>query len=73
MPDRLLRELNPMTITVNSAAGLPSTPVPHEELRERCVCVSHISGELSTHVHLLSHHLPLPPPPTTHTGVSQCM
>ena len=42
MPDHLLRELNPMTITVNSAGGLPSTPVPHKELRERCVCVSTI-------------------------------
>ena len=66
MPDHLLRELNPMTITVNSAGGLPSTPVPHEELRERCVCVNHISGELSGELFTSYLTVPLSPPPNTH-------
>ena len=37
MPERLRRELNPMTITVLSANNLPDLPVGYSELQEKCV------------------------------------
>ena len=41
MSEKLLRELNPMTITVLSANNLPDIPVGYDELQEKCVsCVS---------------------------------
>ena len=41
MSEKLLRELNPMTITVLSANNLPDVPVGYDELQEKCVsCVS---------------------------------
>ena len=35
MPERLLRELNPLTITVTKATGLPDKPVSQEQLRSK--------------------------------------
>ena len=35
MPEDLLRELNPLTITVVKATGLPDHPVSYEQLREK--------------------------------------
>ena len=37
MPDHLLRELNPLTITVVKATGLPNHPVSHQQLRKKWV------------------------------------
>ena len=35
MPEHLLRELNPLTITIVKATGLPDQPVSHERLRDK--------------------------------------
>lgn len=35
MPEHLLRELNPLTITIAKATGLPDQPVSYEQLREK--------------------------------------
>ena len=35
MPEHLLRELNPLTITVVKATGLPDQPVGYEQLKEK--------------------------------------
>ena len=35
MPDTLLKELNPMMITITKISGLPTTPTSHQELRDR--------------------------------------
>ncbi len=35
MPEPLLRELNPMTVTVCRATGLPPLPLSQAELQER--------------------------------------
>ena len=35
MPEHLLRELNPLTITVVKATGLPDQPVSYKQLREK--------------------------------------
>lgn len=37
MPEKLRRELNPITITVLSANNLPSVPIGYSELQEKCV------------------------------------
>lgn len=37
MPEKLRRELNPMTITILSANHLPDIPVGYSELQEKCV------------------------------------
>ena len=39
MPEEWRRELCPMAITLCSAYNMPSSPVAHQELRQRCVCV----------------------------------
>ena len=40
MPEEWRKELCPMSITLCSAHNMPSSPVPHQELRHRCVvCV----------------------------------
>ena len=35
MPEHIMRELNPLTITVARATGLPDTPTSHQELRNK--------------------------------------
>lgn len=35
MPDHLMRELNPLTITIVRATGLPDQPVSHQELTNK--------------------------------------
>ena len=37
MPEQILRELNPLTITVTKATGLPDKPVSQEELKDKYV------------------------------------
>lgn len=37
MPEKLRRELNPMTITILSANNLPDVPTDYNELQEKCV------------------------------------
>ena len=37
MPEKLRRELNPMTITILSANNLPNIPTDYNELQEKCV------------------------------------
>ncbi len=47
LPQAMIRELKPMTITVEKLSKLPNTPLSHEELQEKsvyiflsvCVCV----------------------------------
>ena len=35
MPNHMVRELKPLTVTVNRVTGLPSTPISHEQLRQQ--------------------------------------
>ena len=35
MPEQIMRELNPLTITIARATGLPDTPTSHQELRDK--------------------------------------
>ena len=37
MPEHLQKELNPMTITVVEARGIPPSPTPFQELKDRSV------------------------------------
>ena len=35
VPEQIMRDLNPLTITIARATGLPDTPISHQELRNK--------------------------------------
>jgi hypothetical protein len=37
MPEQIMRELNPLTISIARATGLPDTPTTHQELKNKLV------------------------------------
>ena len=35
MPEQIMRELNPLTITITRVTGLPDMPTSHQELKDK--------------------------------------